>query len=277
MKTLYIIILMCVFYVSGEAQCNALINPLTKTLTCNGLPASFTASPTGSATVGQWFDAGNVPVSVRSNSLVTMVTSNPGVYFYIAKDTITMCTVTKSVTVLANPAVPSMTVNALAGTSLSCSVTCLPFNISVSIGPVPKTYSWTNVSTSVTATPATGSYTICSPGTYIATYEDGNACIISETIYISGTPCTTGLQEWSEAVTLSIQPNPNTGQFNLKLRSELRNAELIIMNSLGQRMHQQIILQGDNQVNVPAAAKGIYYYTVSEDKRIVKSGKLLID
>ncbi|MGZ3929918.1 MAG: hypothetical protein ACXVP0_00745, partial [Bacteroidia bacterium] len=163
------------------------VTPLTATISCNGFPKTFTATCTTptSNIFGNWYDPSGTPMGSPSGSLIPMTTGNCGIFSVTYTNVINGCTTTKQVTVTCDPTVPTMTVNALDGYVISCLKPCLKFNISASVGPAPKTYSWTNLSTSVTVVPASGGYTICTPGNYLAEYEDGNFCRISQQITVS--------------------------------------------------------------------------------------------
>jgi gliding motility-associated-like protein len=161
------------------------VTPTSRTLTCGGAPACFTAvcNPTTNIQ-GQWFDASMTPIGGITNSPILMCTGTPGTYSVCFTNITNNCVACQSVAVTANTIVPTMTVNSLQGNTITCTNPCLQFNITASPGPAPKSYSWTNVTTSVTTNPATGGYTICTPGNYVAEYKDGNGCQISQTITI---------------------------------------------------------------------------------------------
>ena len=53
---------------------------------------------------------------------------------------------------------------------------------------------------------------------------------------------------WKE-IKANIYPNPNNGTFNLQIDEEIKNAELILFNSLGQRVYEQTVINGLNNIN----------------------------
>jgi gliding motility-associated-like protein len=58
-------------------------------------------------------------------------------------------------------------------------------NITSSATLAPKSYTWINVGPpSSTVTPASGGYTVTTPGQYIAIFTDGNFCAVSQTINV---------------------------------------------------------------------------------------------
>ncbi len=76
---------------------------------------------------------------------------------------------------------------------------------------------------------------------------------------------------------LKFYPNPNSGSFNLQLDTEISNGELILINTIGQKVYEQTVIQGNNTINVPGLAKGLYNYVLLQNKQKVNSGKLVID
>jgi gliding motility-associated-like protein len=161
------------------------VTPPSQALTCNGGPVSFTAVSTPTSNVfGQWFDAGNLPIGGLSGSPLLLSTSVPGVYTASFVSVFTGCTASETVNVTAPSAIPTMTVNAVNGYTVTCNFPSLQFNIQASLGPTPTSYSWTNISTNATSPSASGGYTITTPGNYVASYEDGNHCVISQTITV---------------------------------------------------------------------------------------------
>ncbi len=162
------------------------VNPISGNITCNGAPACFTAvcSPTVNVQ-GQWLDPSLSPIGGLSNSPVLLCANQPGVYTASFTNITNGCSRTQTVSVTSSSVIPTMTINALNGYVITCNQPCLTMNISTSSTLAPKSYSWTNLSTTVTTTPPTGGYTICTPGNYLAEFMDGNFCRISQMITIS--------------------------------------------------------------------------------------------
>ena len=72
-------------------------------------------------------------------------------------------------------------------------------------------------------------------------------------------------------------PNPNNGSFKLQIDNEIENSEIILYNSLGQKVHYQKILQGENNIIAHDLVKGIYHYIILLDKGQISNGKLMIE
>ena len=62
---------------------------------------------------------------------------------------------------------------------------------------------------------------------------------------------------------VKIFPNPNNGSFTLKIESEIKNTELIIYNSLGQKVFEQKIISGENIIMTKNLAPGLYHAVLS--------------
>lgn len=159
--------------------------PPSGNLTCNGACASFTAvSSTTTNIVGQWFAPPGVPVGSPSSTPLLGCFSAPGTYTATFTNIANGCSNSQTVSVTSNAQVPTMSVTANLGYTITCSVPCVSLAISSSSNFAPISYSWTNVTTSVTSTPANGGYSVCVPGTYIASFKDGNMCTVSQTVNV---------------------------------------------------------------------------------------------
>lgn len=90
--------------------------------------------------------------------------------------------------------------------------------------------------------------------------------------------CFTGINEINKnSIASKIYPNPSNGSFKLKIDSEIEKGEIILMNSLGQKVHEQKILTGENQINTNSLAKGLYHYLLLENKKQIGNGKIAIE
>ncbi len=162
----------------------------TQSIGCNQPCKTFTAITTTTTNmVGTWLDASNNVIVGPSGTPLVLCAGSPGIYTAMYLNTINGCSTTQTVAITSNTSVPTMTINSiLGGFTLTCTKPCLPLSISTSGTVAPKTYTWTNLSTSVTTSPANGSYTVCTatngPGQYAAQFTDGFGCTISQTISI---------------------------------------------------------------------------------------------
>jgi hypothetical protein len=133
-------------------------------------------------------------------------------------------------------------------------------------------WEWTSTTNSTTASPGT-----LNSGNYLS--KDSLSFIIS-----SGDSITAvfvgkgiGIKELSvKSYDISLHPNPNNGSFILKINGEIKNGELLITNSFGQKVHHQKVNPGTNTINTTNLVQGFYHYILTENKLRVNTGKLLI-
>jgi hypothetical protein len=81
----------------------------------------------------------------------------------------------------------------------------------------------------------------------------------------------------AQRLDISLFPNPNNGTFKLQVDSEIENGELILFNSLGQKVHEQKIVQGENNIKTNFLAIGLYNYVILENKKQVGNGKIVME
>ena len=66
-------------------------------------------------------------------------------------------------------------------------------------------------------------------------------------------------------------------KIEIKNFGPIKNAEIEIRNVLGQVVYKQIVKQGSNSIKTENLAKGIYNYSVTDNKIIVSVGKIVIE
>jgi hypothetical protein len=185
-KSIYLFIFLNVFFLVRSQCPSVTVSPISKTLTCSGAPVTFTASFTPATNIsGVWYGPGGSVVDVTSSSPSIMQTANPGTYTFVATDLLSTCATSQTVAVLANSVIPTMSITAANGFTISCNTPAVVLQINSNSVVAPISYSWTNISTMVTTVPPSGSYTIFVPGPYKAAFTDGNMCVISQTINVS--------------------------------------------------------------------------------------------
>ena len=170
-----------------NAQCPTItVTPISGTITCNGAPAIFNAqfSPTLNVSA-KWIGNGGTPIVFSNTSPVTINISNPGTYTFVTTNNTNSCSTTQTVSVISSSIVPSMTINPVNGYTINCNNQCLQYAIIGSSMIAPITYTWTNLTTSVSISTANGGYTVCTPGNYLAKYRDGFGCTVSHTMVVS--------------------------------------------------------------------------------------------
>jgi hypothetical protein len=113
--------------------------------------------------------------------------------------------------------------------------------------------------------------------TYFVTVIDSNGCQATDSITISRN---VGIDEVNANASVSVQPNPSTGIFNIQYQgADLKDATIEIRNVEGQVVYQnrqdKMTTGYQKQVNISNFAKGIYTMTISSREQVIIS-KLVI-
>jgi len=74
-----------------------------------------------------------------------------------------------------------------------------------------------------------------------------------------------------------VYPNPNNGSFSLKIENGLENSIFILFNSLGQKVHEQKMLFGENKIIAHQLCEGLYSYVLLKNDQKIFSGKLAVE
>lgn len=76
---------------------------------------------------------------------------------------------------------------------------------------------------------------------------------------------------------IKLYPNPNSGVFSIDIEKQINNGEFEMRNILGQVIFKQKLKQGNNIIRAENFAKGIYNYSILNNKEIVKIGKIVTE
>lgn len=87
----------------------------------------------------------------------------------------------------------------------------------------------------------------------------------------------TGVNDLSIENDIFIYPNPNNGTFQLQIENEIKNGEIVFINSVGQKVYDQAVSEGVNKITTNKLSKGLYNYILLSDKQKIKVGKIVID
>ncbi|MES2680872.1 MAG: kelch repeat-containing protein [Bacteroidota bacterium] len=93
--------------------------------------------------------------------------------------------------------------------------------------------------------------------TYSITGTGANGCTAIANITQFVDPCI-GIKELAELTVFAVYPNPNKGVFTLNVKSAAENLQFILMNALGQTVHQDK-LSAPHTVVRPDLEKGLYF------------------
>ena len=180
---------------------------------------------------------------------------------------------------------------------------CIPLNVvfinvaqygSIASGTVTETYDFGNGSvltqTYLTSNSATNvSTTYTNVGVYTATLivqisTATGTCIGTNTsspistFNDAGHGCIgVGLNEYYNEKSILIYPNPNNGSFILQINSEIENGKIVLINSFGQNINEEEIINGLNYITTKSLPKGIYNLVISQNDNRIRSTKLIIE
>ncbi len=113
--------------------------------------------------------------------------------------------------------------------------------------------------------------------TYSVSGLDLNGCPASAVITQTVEDCTGISTVKTNSDPILVFPNPNNGEFTLKIGRELTKGEFLVETASGQTVHKQSVLKGENIIKTHGLVSGIYYYRVSDNKKTISSGKLRIE
>jgi hypothetical protein len=113
--------------------------------------------------------------------------------------------------------------------------------------------------------------------TYSVSGMDNNGCTFTSSITQSVSDCMgiSSINYNTEAIL--IFPNPNNGEFWLNIKRPLISAEFILFNEAGQEVHKQKVNKDKNLVQTKDLSPGIYYYSITENKKVVAKGKVQLE
>lgn len=171
------------------------------------------------------------------------------------------CNNTALITITVNP-LPN--VNATSSSSLICAGQSVTLTAN---GASSYTWSIGQSGTSVVDFP--GSIT-----TYSVIGTATNGCTNSALITQNVSVCL-GLENITKENSIKVFPNPNNGSFNIEINIP-GEFNIEFFNTLGQVVYKENLNYGLNKINLEVKS-GVYYYTILNNKTIVKQNKLFID
>jgi hypothetical protein len=84
-------------------------------------------------------------------------------------------------------------------------------------------------------------------------------------------------EEYNSFKTVNVFPNPNQGSFKIQIDKDIKNGKLILINSIGQKVHEQKVVQGSNEIKTNGLPIGMYNYILFQNRQIMSNGKLTIE
>jgi len=84
-----------------------------------------------------------------------------------------------------------------------------------------------------------------------------------DVIYLNAIPV--GIEDYSKAEGVDVYPNPNAGEFIVKIEADVKASMLEVYNAIGQRVLSEAIYPGQNQVDLTEQHRGIYYVVLRDE------------
>lgn len=148
----------------------------------------------------------------------------------------------------------------------SSATVCSGQSLTLTAGGVAN-YTWSNganTASTIVSPMASTVYTVTS------TYTTG--CSDSKTVAITVNPCT-GINELQTELQLSIQPNPNNGEFVIITETSM---QIEITDQLGRHLKTIEAKPGENKVYITNLSKGIYLLRGNGNGKMYK-GKIMVN
>lgn len=119
-------------------------------------------------------------------------------------------------------------------------------------------------------------------------YDPWNSAIdASGNIYIVGngykvrvicpSGCLAGIKDIiATEIPINISPNPNNGKFKIHIPVPVQNSSIVIYNSIGQRVFEQINLEKNNMFDLENINSGLYNVVLLHNNQKISSKKIII-
>jgi hypothetical protein len=96
----------------------------------------------------------------------------------------------------------------------------------------------------------------------------------SDGVYTRPLSQLTGIHGPSIENLVSVFPNPSGNELTVQNRSE-QQIQFTLYNLLGEKLIDQIITGKTRTINLSALSSDVYFYNLSNDKRLLNSGKII--
>lgn len=225
-------------------------------MSCPGSPLNLTAS---GANTYSWNTGGNTNVIVvypTVNTTYTVVGTSSG-----------GCSKTSTIDISVYPDyTPTVTTSDL----ILCSGQTATITATPAFPWVINTYSWSNGSNTNTITVNPSANT-----TYTLNVTDLNFCTYTVNFTQQVNTCT-GISEKDNFNKFQVLPNPNNGEFNIKIMKYNENVNFKLINQLGEVVTDTILMYESNYINLKGLKSGIYTCILIIDKEYKYSEKIVI-
>ncbi len=95
--------------------------------------------------------------------------------------------------------------------------------------------------------------------------------------YANGERILTDVESVDNQAVVTVFPNPNDGEFTLKLDGiNGKENSVEVFNLIGEKLHLEKIILGKNKLNLNFLSDGTYFVSIKSDGRVLKTEKLVI-
>jgi len=85
------------------------------------------------------------------------------------------------------------------------------------------------------------------------------------------------INQLDKFVLLKIYPNPNNGSFKIQIDTEIKNGQVVLINAIGQKVFEQKIERGTNEIDTNDLKQGLYTYILLDNNVQISNGKLVFE
>ncbi len=200
-----------------------------------------------------------------TSTLSTITTSASGVYTLNILASNTCSTLTKYVSVNLYPT-PTPTIVS------TKTVSCVGSLVKLTASGL-TTYTWnpeTKNTTTINVTPTVTT-------TYTVSGSNVNGCFGTSAYTQSVVVCTGIENQLNQNQDIIVYPNPNNGEFTLRIDNKFNVAKILIHNPLGQLVYNSQIIQSETQIKTKNLPSGIYAYTIIIDNQVIQKNIINIE
>ncbi len=116
-----------------------------------------------------------------------------------------------------------------------------------------SSYTWNGVNNNF------NSYAVQTSGEVVLSVIDAVNCVITDSVNVTITDCTAGINELGEMV-MEIYPVPNNGNFRIAFDALNDDAQIIIIDAQGKQISMQTVTQGETTLDMNLSVQpGIYF------------------
>lgn len=247
-------------------------HPVNKAV-CAFLSSNFSVAISGTASSYQWqvndgsgFTnlSNSSTYAGTSSSTLVIINTNPAFNGYEYRCIIDPSCggITSNAASLTVHSVPTVTAN-VSPSNLICTGTEITLT-----GNGASSYTWNHgVTDGVPFTPV-------STQTYTVTGTNANNCTDTDNIQVTVGGCTE-IDVWEQVQTITVTPNPSSGNFNISFPEDISGMQLEIYDSKGVHVCTKTILSGSETIDLNGYPGGIYQVWITQNERVIYNERIV--